>query len=41
MPNAHRLLAARLAPADLDRLTMALQADDALAGADVLALATE
>lgn len=41
MPYAHRLLAARLGPADLDRFTLAPHADDALAGADVLALATE
>lgn len=41
MPSAHRLLAARLGPADLDRLTLAPHANDALAGADVLALATK
>lgn len=41
MPNARALLAARLGPADLDRLTLAPYADAALAGADVLALATE
>lgn len=41
MPNARAVLAARLGPADLDRLTLAPYADAALAGADVLALATE
>lgn len=41
MPNAQRLLAARLGPADLDRLTLAPHAGDALASAYVLALATE
>lgn len=41
MPNANRVREARLSPANMDRLTLAPHTDEALAGADVLALTTE